>query len=127
MNLELVSIQVCVLALAALVLVLPGRSGAKPRLDSLEPVTESRPEPVGSAVLIASLIALVRNGSDLVEAFEELAGRRFAELQAGTGNHHSRDKDYLRPQRPRWIGHGKEGSRGASSPYIRIPTTRLAS
>lgn len=78
MNLELVSIQVCVLALAALVLVLPGRSGAKPRLDSLEPVTESRPEPVGSAVLIASLIALVRNGSDLVEAFEELAGRRFA-------------------------------------------------
>lgn len=78
MNLELVSVQVCVPVLAAFALVLTGRSGAKPRLDSLEPVMESRPEPVGAAVLIASLIALVRNGSDLVEAFEELAGRRFA-------------------------------------------------
>ncbi|MFT8593752.1 MAG: hypothetical protein ABF747_09135 [Bifidobacterium sp.] len=58
-------------------------SSARPEAEGLDyahpPRVGSRP--MGTAALVASLASLMRNGSDVVAAFEELAGRRFA-----TGN-----------------------------------------
>lgn len=97
MNADLLSIQFGVLILLAGVLVLSSRGDARRRLGSLTRKKALNAEAEGSAVLIASLVALVRNGSGLVEAYEELSGRRFATKEVTYDRVHTMLREWCLP------------------------------
>ncbi|MBT1179342.1 type II secretion system F family protein [Bifidobacterium vespertilionis] len=72
------------IALAALMtglavgLWLSARHGRAGRLDTFARYGRHRPMALGIALAIAAMVASVRNGATVTEAFEEQAGRRFA-------------------------------------------------
>ena len=97
MNADLLSVQFGVLILIAGVLVLSSRGDARRRLESLTRKKALNAEAEGSAVLIASLAALVRNGSGLVEAYEELSDRRFATEEVTYDRVHTMLREWCLP------------------------------